>query len=255
MDQTFDVLWTGGWDSSFRVLFSSLVEKREVRPHYIIDLNRKSSLRELKAISDVRRELKKICKDAADRVAELKITPVTEIEPEERITESFQRLKKQSHLGSQYDWLARYTTSNNISNLELSVHVDDKVYHFLHGKVDQDEFGRWKLKEHVEGDVGILSCFTFPILEVSKTQMRERAREFGFIDALEKSWFCFTPKGSEPCGQCNPCVYTIEEGMGYRLPEDAIFRYKTRHWGKAIELPLHATRKLYRKLTAAGAPR
>ena len=31
------VLWTGGWDSTFRVLYLVLVEKCQVQTYYIID--------------------------------------------------------------------------------------------------------------------------------------------------------------------------------------------------------------------------
>ncbi|PTB98360.1 hypothetical protein C9993_08015 [Marinobacter sp. Z-F4-2] len=251
MTNAIDVLWTGGWDSTFRVLFASLIEQKEVRPHYIIDFERKSSLRELQAISEIRSELRKLSQSAADRVGEIRITPITEIASVNDITESFHRLKKKRYLGSQYDWLSRYAMTHEITDLELSVHVDDKVYSFLEGKVDQDSFGRWKLRADENGDVNILACFTFPVLEISKIQMQEKAREFGFIDALEKSWFCFSPRSGEPCGECNPCIYTVEEGMGYRLSSDAIFRYKTRHLGRVLKTPVRGSRKLYRKITTA----
>lgn len=251
MSQPIDVLWTGGWDSTYRVLLASLIEKKEVTPHYIVDLNRKSSLRELKAISDVRSELRKIDEDAAGRIKALKITPITEISPIEEVTQSYQRLKEQAHLGGQYDWLSRYARQERIDNLELSVHIDDKAYWFLQGKVEQQATGTgWRLANDAEGDIRIFSCFSFPLLETSKTDMRDQATKFGFISVLEKSWFCFNPMSNKPCGTCNPCIYTIEEGMSYRLPNDAIFRYKTRDIRKAVRLPMRATKKVYRKLRA-----
>ncbi|WP_227368412.1 7-cyano-7-deazaguanine synthase [Halomonas sp. M20] len=248
MGNTIEVLWTGGWDSTFRVLYASLIEEKEVRPHYIADLARKSTLRELKAISDVRRELEKIDKNAAERIKELTITPITEIESFEDITQSYVRLKKQAHLGSQYDWLSRYARMKNIDCLELSVHVDDKAYYFLEGKVEQKDHGGWKLKSDVTGDTQIFSCFEFPLLQISKTEMRAKAKELGFIEALEKSWFCFNPVGNAPCGTCSPCIYAVEEGMGYRLTKSGILRYKTRYLRKAARLPVRVSRKVYSKL-------
>ncbi|SFU93623.1 7-cyano-7-deazaguanine synthase [Halomonas korlensis] len=247
MDKAIDVFWTGGWDSSYRVLYASVVEKRLIKPHYIIDFGRKSSLRELEAISDIRRKLEKIDPEAAKRIGEIKITPITEIADIPEVTESFNRLKKQAHLGSQYDWLSRYATSHNIDDLELSVHVDDKAYFFLEGRVKQGKDGRWRMRDDAEGDVRIFSCLTFPLLQISKTEMREQAQKHDFIDALEKAWFCFNPKKGKPCGVCNPCIYAVEEGMGYRLSGNAMLNYRTRHIRKIAKAPGYVSRNIYRK--------
>ncbi|MCG5516871.1 MULTISPECIES: hypothetical protein [unclassified Ectothiorhodospira] len=248
MSQPINILWTGGWDSTFRVLYASIVEGRQVFPHYIIDFERRSSLRELQAISDIRKSLISLNEDAAKRIAELKITPITEIAKVADITKSYQRLRSRAHLGTQYDWLARYAKTNNIENLELSIHVDDKAYYFLNGKVDQPADGQWKLKDSITGDEYIFSYFTFPLLETSKTDMREIAEKFGFIDLLERSWFCFNPTHGKPCGICNPCIYTAQEGMGYRLPKSAKLRYRTRHFRLAARAPFTVLKKIYKKI-------
>ncbi len=36
--QEFNVLWTGGWDSTFRVLDLVLHQKATVQPHYLLML-------------------------------------------------------------------------------------------------------------------------------------------------------------------------------------------------------------------------
>jgi hypothetical protein len=48
------LLWTGGWDSSFRLLQLVLVERRPVRPIYVIDTGRPSTLFELRAMEAIR---------------------------------------------------------------------------------------------------------------------------------------------------------------------------------------------------------
>src|SRR5690554_1197288 len=70
---------------------------------------------------------------------------------------------------------------NKIDDLELSVHVDDKAYYFLKGKVEQLDSGGWRLVRGSVGDIEIFSCFTFPLLEISKTEMRSIAKEHGFL--------------------------------------------------------------------------
>lgn len=81
------------------------------------------------------------------------------------------------------------------------------------------------MKQDILGDENIFARFEFPVLAYSKTQMRDLANTHGFRAILEQSWFCHQSRTGIPCGICNPCVYTIEEGMGYRLPQEALLRY------------------------------
>lgn len=244
MSDSIHVLWTGGWDSTYRVLYASLVEKKIVFPHYIADLGRPSTIREIRAISDVRRELEKIDLEAAQRIQELRITPVTEIKADNDITGCYERLKSRAKLGSQYDWLARYAKQNNLDALELSVHVDDRAYYFLQGKVIEKADGGWKFDPSISDDTRMFARFEFPLLEISKTQMRENATSLGMIKALEKSWFCHKPSGNKACGLCAPCGFAVDEGMSYRLPLSAKVRYRFRHVYSFIKLPFRAARKI-----------
>ena len=68
-----------------------------------------------------------------------------------KITKYYEVLKTQSHLGDQYDWLARYTESEGIKNLELCIHIDDTVEGFIKNDVklitnDYDRY--YELIEH-----------------------------------------------------------------------------------------------------------
>ncbi|MCM2972627.1 hypothetical protein [Larsenimonas suaedae] len=253
MRTSIDVLWTGGWDSTYRVLSAALVEGKTVVPHYIVDLGRASSLRELQAISEVRVALSKIDPDAAERIEPLRITPVSEIPANPELSAAYHRLTQQAHLGSQYDWLARYAESERIEHLELSVHVDDKAYRFLDGKVVTTDEGIWTFDPRIDTDEAIFRFFDFPLLNISKTQMKAEAERHGFIDALEKAWFCFTPMDRAPCGLCNPCRYAIEEGMSYRLPPKALRRHRTRHLRRAARAPITLSRRAFRALSSRGA--
>jgi len=242
-DECVKILWTGGWDSTFRVLYATLVEGKRVEPHYIVDTDRPSSLRELKAIADVKGLLKASHPDAYQRIDSLQITSKHEIPEDTEITEAWTRLKRRSHLGAQYDWLTRYTHSKNITGLELSVHVDDRLYSFLKRHVEPSPFGAYRLNRRIVGDEAIFAPFEFPVLEYSKTQMRHIAKQHGFIEILERSWFCHEPINGMPCGMCNPCAYTVEEGMRDRLPREALFRHHTRRYRGAVTGLLRLVRR------------
>jgi hypothetical protein len=236
-DQCVKVLWTGGWDSSFRVLYLALVARKRIEPHYIIDANRLSSLCELHAIAEIKAILGTSHPEAAGRIGSLQIASRHEIPEDLVISKSWEGLRQQAPLGRQYDWLARYAKWRNLTDLELSVHVDDKAHYFLKGRVEQTPLGAYRLRPGVIGDGELFTRFEFPILEYSKTQMRDLARNHGFIEILEKSWFCHQPKNGVPCGTCSPCIYTIKEGMAYRLPTKSMFRYHMSRCRKVLHSP------------------
>ena len=48
-----NLFWTGGWDSTFRLLQLVVEQGRLVQPYYIIDPNRLSLRHEIKAMSDI----------------------------------------------------------------------------------------------------------------------------------------------------------------------------------------------------------
>lgn len=244
-----DVLWTGGWDSTFRISYLALVEKVSIQPHYIIDVGRQSSLRELQAISEIRTELSLLDKQAEVRILPLKITSILDIPKDDHITEAYHRLRARAWLGGQYDWLARYAKSNELSGLELSVHIDDKAYLFLQEYVKLFD-GDWALTDdetllasNGNADLKIFSRFKFPLLEFTKVQMRDLAQKHGFLSALEKTWFCFCPLNGKPCETCNPCIYAVEEGMGYRFPKSSMMRYRLRHAKKFVSIPFKIIKK------------
>ena len=236
-DTCIKILWTGGWDSTFRVLYATLVDGKRVEPHYIVDTARLSSLHELGAISEIRDSLRMSNKEAYERISDLRLTLKSEIPDDRDITNSWERLKLKAPLGRQYDWLARYAKARNVIDLELSVHVDDKAHFFLNGNVEQIPSGGYRLSRGIIGDERIFARFKFPILGYSKTQMRDTAKEHGFIETLEKSWFCHRPMNGMSCGMCSPCVYTIKEGMRYRLPRESLIRYHMKRYRQVIQSP------------------
>ena len=225
-DHCVQTFWTGGWDSTFRVLYASLVERRRVDPHYIIDTGRPSSLHELRAISRVKDLLKIRDNQAYERISNLHITSGNEIPEDIQITNSWKRLGGQLDLARQYDWLARYAKSKNLTGLELCAMRDGTLYPFLKENGERTSFGTYRLKPGVALGKGgeVFARFEFPTLEYTKADMKDIATKHGFLDILEKSWFCHEPINGRPCGMCNPCVTVVKEGVGYRLTRMALFR-------------------------------
>ena len=243
-----NILWTGGWDSTFRMI--QLAEKDIIiQPFYLKD-NRPSEQHELNAIHTITEEIR-----ASDStlctINELKTMNTRDVEVDGDISEAYDVLLKRHYFGSQYDWLARF--AKNINNLELTIHVDDKAFFIIntYGKVirvSDDDKGEYYILDPVASPVELVKLFGnyhFPILNYTKLEMRKVAEEKGLIDLMHKTWFCQKPINNQPCGACNPCIYAIEEGMGYRLSNAAFKRYKARKIKDAYEKVITKTGVLY----------
>jgi hypothetical protein len=252
-DGCTQILWTGGWDSTFRVLYAAWVEGKRVMPHYIIDTGRRSSLDELRAISRIKDSLRICNKEAHERIANLQITSGSEIPQDAEITEIYTQLKQKMALARQYDWLARYAKSKNLTALELSIERDTfekqdgiDVSLLLKANVERTPSGSYRIKQGAARDAELFARFEFPIREYTKVTMREAAKQHGFLEILEMSWFCHEPINRKPCGMCKPCVNVVAQGMGYRLTKKALFCcYLVRFVRKSPLSKLTLPRQLY----------
>jgi hypothetical protein len=161
--------------------------------------------------------------DAAARLREPIVSGVADLRDDPTITARFERMRSRSHLGGQYDWLARFAAQHGLTDLELAIHRDDRAAAFLGPHVvreeaDGDDYFRLR-DDPPDDDLLIFRDFRFPIFDKTKRDMQRLARRYGFADLMELTWFCHipTPQG-QPCGRCNPCRYTIAEGLARRIP-------------------------------------
>ena len=218
---TIDILWTGGWDSTFRVLDLLARHEGMIQPHYVRDRDRRSWEIEEETIESIRGRANR---RFGDRILLPKRREKSDIEVPEQVKAWFRPLNRQFRLGSQYMWLSQYSMSETGGRLELCVHVDDKAHKAISWtQRNRHNKDATELVEAVDGL--LLSTFQFPILDVSKVAMQRAATEAGFDDLLERTWFCNQPtRDGRPCGFCGPCTWTLEEGLGYRIPADRRFR-------------------------------
>lgn len=234
---TIEILWTGGYDSTFRILQLSK-KPIIIQPYYCSD-NRKSEPNELAAITSItnllseRPETKAIIKP-------LIVIPQKDRIVDEHITDVWKQIRKTDFFGTQYDWLARFASSH--PGIELSIHKDDKAVTLIqkYGRLKQmenDVVGLYYIldQEHSSPSINTLfGNYHFPLAEYTKIQMKEEYLQENAKDIMAQTWFCFTPIHGKPCGKCNPCIYTIEEGMSDRFSKEALIRYRLKKWKQKI---------------------
>ena len=228
-----NLLWTGGWDSTFRLL--SLINNKQVRIclYYIIDKSRHSLEAELQAMDSILAAIYLRFDGAKDRILSVTHFVSDQIHADLNITAKYEQLLEISPLGSQYPLLAMYAQMHGYDDLEMCVASTDswtsRHLRDVCERVEDPVIGEYRrIKYDIEDDapISLFRYFIFPTLHITKVDMLHIAKENGFYDILNMSWFCHTPYNNKPCGMCKPCKLAITEGMAFRLPLGARIRNK-----------------------------
>src|SRR5699024_11821852 len=121
---TAKLLWTGGLDSTFRLLQLLLEDKKPVLPIYIISRFRKSSDHELKVMENIRELL-------TERGVQNLLRPTAyfyghEIKIDNDILKDWEKINTKRYLGDQYICLSSFFIHYCLDILEMF--IKDWVY-------------------------------------------------------------------------------------------------------------------------------
>lgn len=216
-----ELLWTGGWDSTYRLVDLILVQQRPVQPYYLIDPGRRSTLVELSTRQAIRAELVRRQPEVSALLHPTVVYDTTDLPPDPVVEGWLAGLRTHGWLGKQYIWLAQFAALRGLTALELSLNRDDRPRARLAQDVTPTgtEAGVYRLADRLtDPNLEIFRRFQFPIFDFSKREMQQAAIREGFADLMEMTWFCHTPRGTRPCGTCAPCRDIVAEGLGRRLP-------------------------------------
>lgn len=228
--KTVEIFWTGGYDSTFRVVQLSRLPIT-VQPYYLSD-NRLNEKYELGAIEKITELIKKHPDTKAELLPTVYVSVEDRAESRPEIEEAYKRIFEKNWLGNQYVWLANFAFEHK--GVELSIEKGTNPVRLI-----QKNGGFKKISEAQTGDNyvvdrditdpdynALFGNFTIPLLEVSKLDMKEFFLKHGYDEVMKSTWFCHTPINGKPCGKCNPCKGVVEEGMAERLDEEALKRYR-----------------------------
>jgi len=221
-----ELLWTGGWDSTFRLLTLLLDHRVAVQPTYVADPTRSSSPIEQRTMTRIRTALFEHHPHTRDLLRPTHVVSMSDIAPDPEIQAAFDRIVSHNRIGDQYGWLARYCRQHDVRCAELSINNTAHGAHLVTGKWAQrvrDAHGHmtWCVPEDCpDDDVRVVfSRFSMPMWDQPKSHSAEVARLNGWTELMGMTWFCHRPsRNAQPCGLCNPCQYAIEEGFGWRIP-------------------------------------
>ena len=216
-----NIFWTGGWDSTFRVLYLVIVEKQTIQPYYIRGMGRASQSLEISTMESIKKLLYNKFPETKGLIKDTESIRADKISTSESIKNSFIEIQKKYNLGNQYYYMAELVKQSDISDIEVCMHGEVTIANYI------SEEDPTHIDPQYSGTdfYNIFGSYAFPILNISKLEMKRIATKHNFIDLLNKSWFCHHPVNGNPCGVCLPCIIVMEEKMDSRMPLISKIRY------------------------------
>jgi len=241
-----NIFWTGGFDSTFRVLHLLVAEKKYVQPFFIVRAQESVGY-EINTMVDIRRVLFRKFPEAQNLLLPTKYIDILEINEYSEITEAYKRIKRECHIAQQFEFLAFFCKDWGINDMELSIEEDgnkeSRIYSFISAAVTKSsDYSSSLTKEVCDTPFGkdlfeLFKYYSFPIIHTSRADMIRIAKELNYEELLAMTWSCATPFRGKPCGFCNPCLHTIKTKRPNGVP---VFRKIVSN----LHLPF---RKFYRK--------
>lgn len=221
-----NILWTGGLDSTYRMVELSR-QKCVIQPHYVI-VDRKNIEYELKAVSEITNIL------SNDKRTIAEILPVetfqkSELEEYADIQLAWEFLhEKKNFKSKQYSLLARYARQKKIK-LEMAIRFSEngsmvKVVDvsYLTDCPDNSDVMMIDPEKgsHEWASFTLFQDFLFPksLYHKTKHEEIEELKRLGYGKVLKKTWTCFNPVLGMPCGHCFACKSAMKEGAGEMVP-------------------------------------
>jgi hypothetical protein len=230
-DEGVNLLWTGGWDSTFRLLELTILKKKCVQPHYLIDPDRESLSAELRSMRDIKHKLFACYPETRARLLPTKMIYVEDIPANPAIDESYARVEQRQYLGTQYNWIARYCSEAKIENIEMGLTRGEKQSQVIEDMITETGVGAektyWVARRYADTDeFRLFGQYRFPVFNFSKQDMEKIARKNNLQELMDLTWFCHHPLANgNPCGVCSPCSYLMRQGMHSRIPFWSRLRY------------------------------
>lgn len=221
---TVTLLWTGGWDSTFRLLQLLHDTEVQIQPLYLVDEVRSSTPTEINVMRTLRRAIATAWPDESKRLrpTEYGSYRATRIVP--KYKEMWEALKERGRVGLQYPVLGSYAVQNGLDQVELCIEARENgpstIHSILQPVVEQTITAGGTLpsvSDERNGPEALFRPFVFPVMHYTKRDMEEEARQRSWMPILRKTWFCFDPVMGFACGECPPCRIAREEKMDHRI--------------------------------------
>lgn len=225
----YKIFFTGGLDSAYRICQLAQDENAIIQPIYILFPKEGNS-------NHVRPELQREIQAQDEILQCIKENPKTkaEILPVQRVHRDV--IQKESWvmkleynlaevgLGWQFMYMYLYTKWN--SGIEFCQEV---LWDFLkekNVKFKIENGNKFIDMDGVSDNLILLFKYLYwPILGLSRKEMIENIKKWGYTDIFKHLWFCYDSINGKPCGICDSCRKKLTEGLCFLFPKEAVHRF------------------------------
>jgi hypothetical protein len=205
-EEIHHVFWTGGLDSSFRVLYLLMTTEEPVQPHYIIR-HEESTGNEIDAMNNIRRAFAREYPERDDRFLPTIYVNEDLIPKMEKVSAAVDEMRKRINVLEQYEIIARYCKAGDIRKIDLTYEL------YVDASSNELNVGSYF------GNTFPFESIVNPHNTLYKKDYYRIAKEQGWAGFLNMTSFCRRPiKRNIPCGTCGPCTDAMVHGLGFRLP-------------------------------------
>jgi len=226
-------LWTGGWDSSYRMVELSR-KNMTIQPIYVYGDGRISEQYERRAMESILTSLRNKQETKAE-IKPINFIQLDTIPENSEISASYGKLTSENAIGSQYEWLARLA----LEYPGLEVGIEKTPAHSSAAVAVIEKYGKMVYDSDLETYVidnknstkelsDVFGRFSFPIIDKDGATMKNNIAEWGYKDVMKDVWVCHSPIFGKPCGYCNPCKLKINTDMEFLMAPSSLRRYKNR---------------------------
>ena len=224
-----NLLWTGGWDSTFRLCQLSF-KAVEVQPVYFIfnDADdRTNCKKEIEAQEKILPLLRQKPHTQAIIHAPIRLTK-NDLPQDEAFDAAFETWRESGKIPGQLHLIGKlpllypnleYCMEGPTLKRRKAGYKIGKTHQFLleHGfRIKFNADGSTVMNtEHADPGLRLLfGRFTYPILGITETDMLPMIRQWGYEDIFKKTWTCDFG-GDEPCGVCHNCETKWASGLAH----------------------------------------
>ena len=193
-EPVYNVFWTGGYDSTFIVLY--LLKYGKVQPIYLQGdwFTRKTKREEIHAMNVIRQSIYSTYKLLPTKYIDNQILDKDILDAAKEATEA----RKGTVVISQYTYMAQYCKDNH-----CNAHVGIVRGNDYWSEVPLIDKGTTGCRNETRR---LYKNFRFPCIHLSKEEMR---RLLNNDNALKKTWSCRNPLEGKACGKCSVCKQRI----------------------------------------------
>ena len=229
--EKIEVLWSGGFDSTFMLILLAKNFNGEIQPYYL-NSNRHLKEFEINAI----KKIYKMLKDKTDLKA--KILPVKFVQekffiPSADVVQAFNRLLTYyPNFGKQQQILAEFSKKHK------GIYCGQRTYSNVMGgsrllmfkfgniKIDSNKVGYF-LESDCNPDVFLLyGNMKHPLITYTEKDMLSTIKSWKYEDVFQHINFCYFPIDGKPCGMCFPCSVKLKQNNTYLFDDNGFRRYK-----------------------------